>query len=142
VLVNQKKGYKMQQAGNEQLDFNVNLGKKLSFLRQNRRLSQGELGDLLGVRAQQIHKYETGENKLSAERLKDCADVLGVSINYFFIEKLAPFNTEDTELLQLVSEFYSVPKDIRVEFLALIRKLRQFSQQFQSSFPNKENKRK
>jgi transcriptional regulator with XRE-family HTH domain len=140
--VNQKKGYKMQQAGNEQLDFNVNLGKKLSFLRQNRRLSQGELGDLLGVRAQQIHKYETGENKLSAERLKDCADVLGVSINYFFIEKLAPFNTEDAELLQLVSEFYSVPKDIRVEFLALIRKLRQFSQQFQSSFPNKENKRK
>jgi transcriptional regulator with XRE-family HTH domain len=140
--VNQKKGYKMQQAGNEQLDFNVNLGKKLSFLRQNRRLSQGELGDLLGVRAQQIHKYETGENKLSAERLKDCADVLGVSINYFFIEKLAPFNTEDAELLQLVSEFYSVPKDIRVEFLALIRKLRQFSQQFQSSFPNKENKKK
>lgn len=140
--MNQKKGYKMQQAGNEQLDFNVNLGKKLSFLRQNRRLSQGELGDLLGVRAQQIHKYETGENKLSAERLKDCADVLGVSINYFFIEKLAPFNTEDAELLQLVSEFYSVPKDIRVEFLALIRKLRQFSQQFQSSFPNKENKKK
>jgi transcriptional regulator with XRE-family HTH domain len=140
--VNQKKGYKMQQAGNEQLEFNVNLGKKLSFLRQNRRLSQGELGDLLGVRAQQIHKYETGENKLSAERLKDCADVLGVSINYFFIEKLAPFNTEDAELLQLVSEFYSVPKDIRVEFLALIRKLRQFSQQFQSSFPNKENKKK
>ena len=78
----------MQQAGNEQLDFNVNLGKKLSFLRQNRRLSQGELGDLLGVRAQQIHKYETGENKLSAERLKDCADVLGVSINYFFICKV------------------------------------------------------
>ena len=132
----------MQQAGNEQLDFNVNLGKKLSFLRQNRRLSQGELGDLLGVRAQQIHKYETGENKLSAERLRDCADVLGGSINYFFIEKLAPFNTEDAELLQLVSEFYSVPKDIRVEFLALIRKLRQFSQQFQSSFPNKENKKK
>ena len=51
----------MQQAGNEQLDFNVNLGKKSSFLRQNRRLSQGELGDLLGVRAQQIHKYEKGE---------------------------------------------------------------------------------
>lgn len=132
----------MEQAGNENLDFNANLGKKLSFLRQNRRLSQGELGDLLGVRAQQIHKYETGENKLSAERLKDCADLLGVSINYFFIEKLAPFNTEDTELLQLVSEFYSVPSDVRVEFLALVRKLRQFSQQFQSSITDKDIKRK
>lgn len=127
-------GQKMEQATTGNLDFNANLGKKLSFLRQNRRLSQGELGDLLGVRAQQIHKYETGENKLSAERLKDCADLLGVSINYFFIEKLAPFNTEDTELLQLVSEFYSVPTDIRVEFLALIRKLRQFSQQYQNSY--------
>ncbi len=132
----------MEQAAGGNLDFNTNLGKKLSFLRKNRRLSQCELGDLLGVRAQQIHKYETGENGLSAARLNDCADVLGGSINYFFIEKLAPFKTEDTELLQVVSEFYSVPKDIRVEFLALIRKLRQFSQQFQTSFPNKENKRK
>ena len=132
----------MEQASNENLDFNANLGKKLSFLRQNRKLSQGELGDLLGVRAQQIHKYETGENRLSAERLKDCADLLGVSINYFFIEKLAPFNTEDTELLQLVSEFYSVPSDVRVEFLALVRKLRQFSQQFQSSITDKDIKRK
>jgi len=132
----------MEQARNENLDFNANLGKKLSFLRQNRKLSQGELGYLLGVRAQQIHKYETGENRLSAERLKDCADLLGVSINYFFIEKLAPFNTEDTELLQLVSEFYSVPSDVRVEFLALVRKLRQFSQQFQSSITDKDIKRK
>ena len=132
----------MEQARAENIDFNANLGKKLSFLRQNRRLSQGELGDLLGVRAQQIHKYETGENRLSAERLKNCSDILGVSINYFFIEKLAPFNTEDPELLQLVSEFYSVPNNIRVEFLALIRKLRQFSQQYQTFFTEQEDKSK
>jgi transcriptional regulator with XRE-family HTH domain len=132
----------MEQARAANIDFNANLGKKLSFLRQNRRLSQGELGDLLGVRAQQIHKYETGENRLSAERLKNCSDILGVSINYFFIEKLAPFNTEDPELLQLVSEFYSVPNDIRVEFLALIRKLRQFSQQYQTFFTEQEDKSK
>lgn len=132
----------MEQAKSINTDFNVNLGKKLSFLRQNRRLSQGELGDLLGVRAQQIHKYETGENKMSAEKLKNCADILGVSINYFFIEKLAPFNTEDHELLQLVSEFYSVPSDIRVEFLALVRKLRQFSQQYQNTYPENGDKEK
>jgi transcriptional regulator with XRE-family HTH domain len=132
----------MEQARAANIDFNANLGKKLSFLRQNRRLSQGELGDLLGVRAQQIHKYETGENRLSAERLKNCADILGVSINYFFIEKLAPVNIEDHDLLQLVSEFYSVPNDIRVDFLALIRTLRQFSQQYQTSFIEQEDKSK
>lgn len=132
----------MEQARAANIDFNANLGKKLSFLRQNRRLSQGELGDLIGVRAQQIHKYETGENRLSAERLKNCADILGVSINYFFIEKLAPFNIEDHDLLQLVSEFYSVPNDIRVDFLALIRTLRQFSQQYQTSFIEQEDKSK
>lgn len=131
----------MKQAASKNKDFNENLGKKLSFLRQNRRLSQTELGDLLGVRAQQVHKYETGENKLSAERLKNCADLLGVSINYFFIEKLGPFNTEDHELLQLVSEFYSVPNDVRVEFLSLIRKLRQYSQQYQSTFAEKEDQK-
>ncbi|MAH04110.1 MAG: hypothetical protein CL561_00920 [Alphaproteobacteria bacterium] len=74
------------------------------------------------------------ENRLTVERLKDCADVLGVSMNYFFIDKNGPFNTEDNELLQLVSEFYSVPSDVRVEFLALVRKLRQFSQQYQNSY--------
>ncbi|MBL4886377.1 MAG: helix-turn-helix transcriptional regulator [Planctomycetaceae bacterium] len=132
----------MEQARSANIDFNANLGRKLSFLRQNRRLSQGELGDLIGVRAQQIHKYETGENRLSAERLKNCADILGVSINYFFIEKLAPFNIEDHDLLQLVSEFYSVPNDIRVDFLALIRTLRQFSQQYQTSFIEQEDKSK
>tara|TARA_R110002072_G_scaffold18082_6_gene68058 strand:- start:126 stop:524 length:399 start_codon:yes stop_codon:yes gene_type:complete len=132
----------MEQARSANIDFNANLGRKLSFLRQNRRLSQGELGDLIGVRAQQIHKYETGENRLSAERLKNCADILGVSINYFFIEKLAPFNIEDHDLLQLVSEFYSVPNDIRVDFLALIRTLRQFSQQYQTSFIEQEDKNK
>ena len=124
----------MEQAKPKNTDFNTKLGKKLSFLRQNRSLSQGELGDLLGVRAQQIHKYETGENRVTVERLKDCADVLGVSMNYFFIDKNGPFNTDDNELLQLVSEFYSVPSDVRVEFLALVRKLRQFSQQYQNSY--------
>lgn len=124
----------MEQAKSKNTDFNVNLGKKLSFLRQNRSLSQGELGEFLGVRAQQIHKYETGENRLTVEKLKDCADVLGVSMNYFFIDKNIPFFKEDTGLLQLVSEFYSVPNDVRVEFLALVKKLRQLSQQYQNSY--------
>ena len=60
--------------------------------------------------------------------------VLLVPALYFFIEKNCPFNTDDNELLQLVSEFYSVPSDVRVEFLALVRKLRQFSQQYQNSY--------
>lgn len=124
----------MAKANTAETDFNVSLGNKLCFLRQNRRLSQGDLGDLIGVRAQQIHKYETGENRLSAERLKECADILGVSISYFFIEKVGPFNNEDHELLQLVSEYYSVPDDIRVEFLSLIRTLRQFTQHYQEVF--------
>ena len=65
VLANHTNGLKkMEQAKPKNTEFNVKLGKKLSFLRQNRSLSQGELGDLLGVRAQQIHKYETGENRL------------------------------------------------------------------------------
>lgn len=114
-------------------DFNTYLGKKLCFLRKSRNLSQGELGRLLGIRAQQIHKYETGENKLSAERLSKCAAVFGVSISYFYLDKLSFKSSENDELFQLASEFYSVPNDVRAEYLALIRKLRKFTENYQEA---------
>ena len=56
-------------------------------LRRRRRLlgfSQRELGALCGVRFQQIQKYESAENRMSAARLWALAIALEVPVEYFF----------------------------------------------------------
>jgi transcriptional regulator with XRE-family HTH domain len=44
------------------------------------------LGSVVGVRAQQIQKYESGRDRISASRLYLLANALRVSVGYFFKE--------------------------------------------------------
>src|SRR3954451_3348987 len=57
---------------------------------RERRLTLGitvqELAAVLGLPHQQLHKYETGANRLSAGRLYQLAEALGVEVAYFFGE--------------------------------------------------------
>jgi len=52
-------------------------------------LNQTELALKVGVTFQSIQKYERGSNRVSASRLQEIAEVLGVSVSHFF-EGLAP----------------------------------------------------
>lgn len=65
----------MSKIPHQELDFNVTVGKRLMLIRLSANLSQGDLGERIKVSAQQVHKYETGENRLSAESIKQVADV-------------------------------------------------------------------
>ena len=47
-------------------------------------LSQQQMADLIGVTYQQAHKYERGINRISAGRLYEISQVLGVPVSYFF----------------------------------------------------------
>ncbi|MDA8229731.1 MAG: helix-turn-helix transcriptional regulator [Magnetospirillum sp.] len=47
-------------------------------------LSQQQMADLIGVTYQQAHKYERGINRISAGRLYEIAQVLGVPVTYFY----------------------------------------------------------
>jgi DNA-binding XRE family transcriptional regulator len=47
-------------------------------------ISQNQLGKALGVSFQQIQKYESGENRVSAARLFDICKVLNVSLSSMF----------------------------------------------------------
>jgi len=67
-------------------EFNVIVGQRLANIRQIKKVSQDYLGSWVGVRGQQIHKYETGENNITVARLKIFARVLGVDITYFYGE--------------------------------------------------------
>jgi len=56
------------------------IGRRIAALRSARRHSQTALGNVLGVSFQQVQKYETGKNKLSAGRLIAVAQFLGVKV--------------------------------------------------------------
>lgn len=47
-------------------------------------LSQQQLAKMIGVTYQQAHKYERGLNRISAGRLFEIAQVLGVPVSWFF----------------------------------------------------------
>lgn len=62
----------------------VHVGARVRIRRTLLGLSQGELGERLGLTFQQIQKYERGLNRISASRIFDIAHVLGVPVPFFF----------------------------------------------------------
>jgi transcriptional regulator with XRE-family HTH domain len=53
-------------------------------------MSQEKLGEKLGLTFQQVQKYEKGINRIGASRLFDLAQVLGVSVQFFYEEAPVP----------------------------------------------------
>jgi len=64
------------------IDFHV--GERIRMRRTELGLTQEELARQLLISYQQVQKYETGANRISAGRLFEVAQELGVGIAYFF----------------------------------------------------------
>lgn len=62
----------------------THVGQKLKQRRVMRRLSQTDVALKLEISFQQVQKYETGSNRISASRLFEIANVLDVKPAYFF----------------------------------------------------------
>ena len=62
----------------------VHVGSQLKLRRIMLGLSQERLAEELGITFQQVQKYEKGLNRIGASRLWDLAQVLGVSVAYFY----------------------------------------------------------
>lgn len=60
------------------------VGKKIRALRHIRNLTQQQLADKIDVKFQQVQKYETGANRVSASRLSNIAAALDAPITAFF----------------------------------------------------------
>ena len=61
-------------------DVDRRLGAWLRRRRIDRGMTQAQMADQLGVTYQQLNKYERGINRLSAGRLLQCVDVLGIDL--------------------------------------------------------------
>src|SRR6202142_4657290 len=70
----------------------VQVGMRVWQSRRLRGMTQGELAGRLGLTFQQVQKYETGANRISASRLAAIAGLLELPIG-FFLAELAPADT-------------------------------------------------
>ncbi len=62
----------------------VHVGSRVRLRRMLVGMSQEKLGEMLGLTFQQIQKYEKGANRIGASRLYQIAQILGVSVQFFF----------------------------------------------------------
>lgn len=60
------------------------IGEKIKKRRQEIKISQEELADVLGVTYQQVQRYENGTNRLNVENIQMIADALSAPLSYFF----------------------------------------------------------
>ncbi len=95
-------------------------------------MTQQQLGDRVGIKFQQIQKYETGANRISASRIWDIAATMEVPVSFFFegINGQAPDTGEargdiltDKEALELVRAYYAIPQNQRRRLFDLARVL-------------------
>ena len=104
-------------------------------------MNQETLARALGLTFQQVQKYEGGANRVSASRLSQIADVLGVPISYFFNDiDLAgggpnPSGLEARERMQrpdvieLIRSYYAIGDSrIRHQFLDMVKAVAQSHQ--------------
>lgn len=117
----------------------VHVGKRIRHRRWMVGMTQQQLGDLVGIKFQQIQKYETGMNRVSASRLWDIAHAMNVTINFFFEgldadardAAMADMETTsekgdlmvDREAQELVRSYYSIPEEQRRRLFDLARVL-------------------
>ncbi len=114
----------------------VHVGQKIRHRRWMVGMTQQQLAGKVGIKFQQIQKYETGMNRVSASRLWDISVVLEVLVSFFF-EGIDDENAAarvagaavpgdimaDKEALELVRSYYSIPENQRRRLFDLARVL-------------------
>lgn len=113
----------------------VHVGKRVRHRRWLTGMTQQQLAEQVGIKFQQIQKYETGANRISASRLWDIAEALDVPVSFFFdgldqeqkseAEKtmVPPDLMGDKEALDLVRSYYAIPENQRRRLFELARVL-------------------
>ena len=112
----------------------VHVGKRVRHRRWMVGMTQQQLAERVGIKFQQIQKYETGMNRVSASRLWEIGSALGVTVSFFFEglgDKAADTPSDDLpgdlladkEALELIRSYYSIPENQRRRLFDLARVL-------------------
>jgi transcriptional regulator with XRE-family HTH domain len=111
-------------------EIDLHVGQRMRKRRETLGVSQGKLGQHLGLTFSQVQKYEKGTNRIGAGRLYLLAAFLGVPIQYFFDGltgspavrvSSGSARTGDAELAVLDDAFLSIAdRDTRQSLVALV----------------------
>ena len=116
----------------------VHVGARIRHRRAVVGLNQTELALKVGVTFQSIQKYERGTNRVSASRLQEIAEVLGVPIAAFFVgvglwapsppvAEGAADDVTSREIRELNAGFAAIKdKSLRQAVLHLLRNVAEF----------------
>ena len=114
-------------------EIDLHLGKRLRRRRRLLGLTQQQLAVAVGIRFQQIQKYECGANRISAARLWQLAQALETPVSYFYdgLDAQAPamepregvevFSRKET--LDLIQAYYRLSERPRRRLLDLAKSL-------------------
>lgn len=115
-------------------DIDLHLGKRLRRRRRLLGLTQQQLANAVGIRFQQIQKYECGANRISAARLWQLAEALETPVAYFY-EGLGEASAAATggsgevelssrrETMDLIKAYYQLDERPRRRLLDLAKSL-------------------
>ena len=115
-------------------DIDLHLGRRLRRRRRLLGLTQQQLATQVGIRFQQIQKYECGANRISAARLWQLAEALESPVSYFYdgleeaIERQGAANQggemfSRKETLDLIQAYYQLGERPRRRLLDLAKSL-------------------
>lgn len=108
------------------------VGQRMRQRRWELGMTQTELAEKVGVRFQQIQKYEMGTNRVSASRLWDIAEALEVPAAYFFHGLNGAVQRQqgnggsllgERDSIELVRAYHAMPEKQRQKLLSLVRVL-------------------
>ena len=98
----------------------VVVGRNIRIWRLEKKMSQTELANRLGLTFQQVQKYESGANRVGASRLMQISEALDVPIHSFFegaggdvaAQTESPMSlVADAQALRLVRAFAGIDRD-------------------------------
>ena len=87
------------------------VGHNIRICRLQRRISQGELAQRIGVTFQQVQKYENGANRVSASRMTRISDALGIPLLALFEGSASAGGSEP---LDLARALLAKPHSLRI----------------------------
>ena len=103
----------------DEVEFNTIVGKNIKYLRKLKKLTQTQVGSVIGVSFQQVQKYENGKNGLHSYSLYKVAHkVFNINMDVLadpkMIEKYEGFRS-DMEMKRIEIELLGeakAPKDV------------------------------
>ena len=78
------------------------LGEKIKLYRESKNMTQGEVAEVLGVKATTISKYEAGSLEPNIESLKKLSELFGISVDELIKED--DFDVSNIDILEVLRE--------------------------------------